>query len=410
MAVEGAVVIGAGPAGLAAAAMLQRAGVPVRVLDRAEAVGSSWRHRYDRLRLNTVSWISGLPGYPFPRRLGRWVARDDYVAYLEEYARRERLRVEFGTEVTRIDRDGDGWRLQTPAGSILAASVVVATGHDRVPFLPEWPGRDGFTGALVHAAEYRSPLPFLGARVLVVACGNSGADIATDLAEAGVPVQVSMRTPPNVFPREFLGVPLTISTLLLERLPAPVFDAVGRLLQRVLYGDLASSGMPPAPLGVQSTMLARGVSPVTDDGFVAALREGRIEIVPEVARFAGAEVLLADGRQIRPDALVVATGYRRGLEPLVGHLGVLDGDGGPAAHGEHSPPGAEGLHFIGFRPKLSGQLHDFKGQAKAIARAARKRFEGRAGLAPAGRRWQRQAAPGQQPSAPAAPRSGSLRR
>lgn len=369
-----AVVVGAGPAGLAAAAMLQRAGVSALVLDRAEAVGSNWRGRYDRLRLNTVSWISNLPGRPFPRRLGRWVARDDYVAYLDEYARRQRLRVELGTEVRRVERDDGAWRLETSAGQVHSLSVVVATGHDRVPFVPDWPGREGFPGELLHAAAYRNPRPFRGADVLVVACGNSGADIATDLAAAPVRrVQVSMRTPPNIFPREFLGVPLTLSTLLMERFPAPVFDAVGRLTQRISYGDLSACGIPPAPAGVQSTMLERGVSPVTDDGFVAALRQGRIEIVPTIERFEGAEVVLSDGRRTDPDAVIAATGYQRGLEPLVGHLGVLDADGGPSVHAGRQLPGAEGLYFIGFRPKLSGQLHDIKGQARAIARAARRR-------------------------------------
>ncbi|HMI81527.1 MAG TPA: NAD(P)/FAD-dependent oxidoreductase, partial [Solirubrobacterales bacterium] len=242
---EEAVVVGAGPAGLAAAAMLQRAGVPALVLERADAVGSSWRGRYDRLRLNTVSWVSSLPGCRFPRRLGRWVARDDYVAYLEEYARRRRLRIELGTEVSRLDRDGDGWRLQTSAGPIRAGAVVIATGHDRVPFVPDWPGREGFAGELLHAAAYRNPAPFRGRGVLVVACGNSGADIAADLAAGGAGrVQVSMRTPPNVFPREFLGLPLMASAPLLERLPAPVFDAVGRLTQRTIYGDLTPKGLP----------------------------------------------------------------------------------------------------------------------------------------------------------------------
>ncbi|HEY8501289.1 MAG TPA: NAD(P)/FAD-dependent oxidoreductase, partial [Solirubrobacterales bacterium] len=298
---------------------------------------------------------------------GRWVARDDYVAYLEEYARRRRLRIEFGIEVGRVDREGRGWRLQTSAGPIRAGSVVIATGHDRVPFVPDWPGREEFAGELLHAAAYRNPVPFRGRSVLVVACGNSGADIAADLAAGGAGrVQVSMRTPPNVFPREFLGVPLMASAPLLERLPAPVFDAVGRLTQRTIYGDLTPKGLRPAPLGVQSTMLARGISPVTDDGFVAALRRDRIGIVPEVVRFEGQEAVLRDGRRSRPDAVIAATGYRRGLEPLVGHLGVLDAGGAPAGE-------AEGLHFIGYRPTLSGQLHGIKGEARSIARTVRRR-------------------------------------
>ena len=102
-----ALVVGAGPAGLAAAAMLGRAGLRAIVLDRSARVGQRWRERCDGLRLNSVRWMSGLPGYPIERRLGRWVARDDYVAYLERYAERFELEVRGETSVERIDRDGD---------------------------------------------------------------------------------------------------------------------------------------------------------------------------------------------------------------------------------------------------------------------------------------------------------------
>jgi len=368
-----AVVIGAGPAGLAAAAMLERAGVAALVLESSAVIGSSWRGRYDRLRLNTVSWISGLPGFPMPLRLGRWVARDDYVAYLEEYARRRRLRIQFGTAVARIDRDGPTWLVETSAGVLGTEAVIVATGHDRVPFTPDWPGRDAFAGELIHAASYRNPHPFLGRDVLVVACGNSGADIAADLARADVgQIWLATRTPPNVFPRELVGMPLTPSTLLMERLPARVFDTIGYALQRLIYGDLSRFGLPRAPIGVQSAMLARGISPVTDDGFIEAVRSGGLEIVPTIERFDGDVVVLDDGRRLSPDAVLVATGYRRGLEPLVGHLGVLNAGGSPTVHGAEQDPRARGLYFIGFQPKLSGQLHDIKGQARGIARAVLK--------------------------------------
>ena len=135
-----AIVIGAGPAGLASAAMLQRVGVETLVVDRADSVGHSWRGHYDRLRLHTVRWLSHLPGFRIPRRYGRWVARDDVVRYLEAYAVRHGLEIRLGTAVERIERDGDRWRLRTPAGDLDAAYVVVATGHNHTPVMPAWPG------------------------------------------------------------------------------------------------------------------------------------------------------------------------------------------------------------------------------------------------------------------------------
>ena len=106
-----AVVIGAGPAGLAAAASLQREGIETVVLERA-SVGSSWRNHYDRLHLHTVRWLSGLPGLPIDRREGRWVSRDGVIRYLERYARHHRLDVRTGLAVDRlVQRDGS-WGVQ----------------------------------------------------------------------------------------------------------------------------------------------------------------------------------------------------------------------------------------------------------------------------------------------------------
>ena len=98
-----AVVVGAGPGGLAAAAALQARGVETLVVDRRPHVGSSWRSHYDRLHLHTPRRWSGLPGHPIPRRFGRWVARDDVVRYLEEYAAHHRIPLRLACAVTRID-------------------------------------------------------------------------------------------------------------------------------------------------------------------------------------------------------------------------------------------------------------------------------------------------------------------
>src|SRR3954462_13786439 len=122
-----AVVIGAGPAGLAAAAQLSRRGIPAVVLERGDAVGWSWHGRYDRLRLNSSRWFSTLPGARFERGTGVFPSRTDMTAYLERYALGDGIEVRLGTEVQRVDRDGDGWVVRTSAGDVAGASVVVAT-------------------------------------------------------------------------------------------------------------------------------------------------------------------------------------------------------------------------------------------------------------------------------------------
>jgi putative flavoprotein involved in K+ transport len=175
------VVIGAGPAGLAAAAALRARGVPSTIIER-DAVAASWRDHYDRLHLHTVRWLSHLPGYRISREEGRWVSRDGVIRYLEHYAAHHELDIRTGVRVDRIEREPDGWLLHAQTGAIRAAVVVMATGYNHTPVRPDWPGRDGFTGRLLHARDYRNGAPYRERDVLVAGAGNTGAEIAVDLA------------------------------------------------------------------------------------------------------------------------------------------------------------------------------------------------------------------------------------
>lgn len=365
-----AAVIGAGAAGLWAAAELRRRGVRVVVLERTGAVGTSWRGRYDGLRLNTVRWLSGLPRAPIPPRAGSWPTRDDFVAYLESFAEHQRFEVRFGTEVSRIDRAGEQWLLHTSAGALEARFVVVATGYDGVPKIPDWPGRDGFAGELLHASQYRNPQRFRTKDVLVVGVGNSGTEIATQLVDGGAArVRVSMRTPVNFVPREVFGIPMTVFARLSELQPDWVGDRLGVHMQKAAFGDLSRYGMPRAPYGISTELRVKGHGPVMDSGFVGALKTRRIELVPPVERFEGQHVVLSDGNRIGPEVVIAATGYRHGLERLVGHLGVLLPSGKPAVLGARTHPRAPRLYFNGFWLPASGQLPAARRTSGQIARA-----------------------------------------
>lgn len=366
-----AIVIGAGPAGLASAAMLQRVGVETLVVDRADSVGHSWRGHYDRLRLHTVRWLSHLPGFRIPRRYGRWVARDDVVRYLEAYAVRHGLEIRLGTTVERIERDGDRWRLRTPSGDLDAAYVVIATGHNHTPVLPAWPGADGFTGELVHASAYRTGADYAGRSVLVVGSGNTGAEIAVDLVENGAAdVALSVRTPPHIVLRDKYGIPSLALAVLFRRLPVKLFDRIAAAIRRVDVGDLSAYGLPTPTDGLYERLLRDDSVPLIDVGFLDVLKAGRITVVPAVEAFEGEHVLLADGSVRRADVVVAATGYRRGLDGLVGHLGVLDASTGrPAVRGSATHPGAPRLWFTGYTNPISGMFREIGIDAKRIARA-----------------------------------------
>lgn len=368
------IVCGAGAAGLGAAAALVRSGVDTLVLESGPSVATSWRQRYDGLRLNTTARMSSLPGYRAShRRYGEFPSRDDWVRYLEDHAAHHRLQVRCETEARRVSRDGNGWRVETSAGDLEARYVVVATGYDREPDLPDWPGRETFTGELLHSSAYRSPEPYRGRDVLVVGPGTTGSEVAHHLVAGGAAsVHVASRTPPNVIRRKFLGTSVNLTGIPLSRLPLPVADGVVHAVQRVMFGDLAPYGIPRSPVGTATALKVHHRTPAYDDGFVADLKAGRIRVVPAVTGFDGADVLLADGSRLRPDVVIAAIGYRRGLHGLVGHLGVLDPSGIPVVHGGEQHPAAPRLFFNGYRADLSGQLRLMRGGARSIAAAVRR--------------------------------------
>ena len=356
-------VIGAGPAGLAVAAELTRAGRRPVLLERAERPGASWLARYDNLRLNTTRWWSQLPGMPLPREYGTWVRAADYAKYLDSYARHHALEIRFGVSAHRVTADEAGWTVESSAGSMHASNVVVATGYDRAPFVPPWRGRETFAGLLLHSSEYRNARPFAGQDVLVVGPGNSGTDIAVDLVRGGAAkVWLSIRTPPQIVPRTVGRIPTHTFAVAARRLPAWVGDSIVRFLQTVVHGDLSRYGLPRAG-GALSVQFARGdVVPVIDAAFVREVKRRTVTVVAAVDALAGAGVLLADGSDLKPDVVIAATGYRRGLESLVGHLGVLDDRGRPVARE------LPGLFFAGYSNPLSGNLRELGTEARSIAR------------------------------------------
>ncbi|MCM2576780.1 flavin-containing monooxygenase [Streptomyces meridianus] len=367
-----AYVIGGGPAGLATAAVLGAYGVPAVVVERSGAVAASWRRHYDRMTLHTTRRRSALPGSPIPRSSGRWPGRDAMVRYLEQYAEEHRLEIVTGVEVSRVDRapEGAGWILRATGGrEPRTDAVVVATGLNHTPFVPAWPGRDDFCGELLHAGHYRRPDRYRGRDVLVVGAGNTGADVALDLAQGGAGrVRLAVRTAPHIVRRSVLGIPAQSCGILARRLPRRAVDRAARGLARVCLPDLAPYGLPQPETGM-SALLRAGAVPVVDTGIVRSIGRGRVEPVAAVESFDGDKVRLADGTDIAPDTVIAATGYRRGLEDLVGHLEVLDEHGRPPLLGRRARPAAPGLYFTGYTNPVSGMLREIAAESHRIAKA-----------------------------------------
>ncbi|MFT2015823.1 flavin-containing monooxygenase [Streptomyces sp. 796.1] len=372
-------VIGGGPGGLAAAAALGERGVRAVVLERQHAVAGAWRAHYDRLRLHTTRRMSALPGLAIPRAYGRWVSRDHLVRYLEQYVEHHRLECVTGVEVTRVERaaggegTAGGWVLRASGGRELSApAVVVATGHSHTPYLPEWPGRAEYGGQLLHAADYRAADPYRGKDVLVVGAGNSGTEIAADLAAGGAGrVRLAVRTAPHIVRRSRLGWSAQRSAVVARRLPVGVSDRLAAVRARLCAPDLAAHGLPrPAAAGGAGlySRARAGAVPVRDTGIVRAVREGRVEVVAALASFDGDKPVLADGSRIDADVVIAATGYRPGLDPLVGHLDVLDSQGHPLVRGPRRLAASPGLYFTGYANPASGMLRELATESRKIAK------------------------------------------
>jgi cation diffusion facilitator CzcD-associated flavoprotein CzcO len=348
-------VIGAGPAGVAAAVALKDRRLRPLLIDQADQVASAWRARYDRLRLNTCRPYSHLPGRKFPKGTPMFASRDQLVEHLDRHAHEDGIELRLGTSVNRLDRSDGHWTLDTSEGELRAPQVIVATGYEQAPIVPDWPGREQFAGELIHSREYRNPEPFAGRRVLVVGPGCSGMEIAYDLAEGGASkVWLSARTPPNILLRQGPGgVPGDMIAVVLLHLPPRFGDAFARFGRKQDLGDLTEYGLPVPEEGIMSRLRRTGQAPaIVDMEVIESIKARRIEIVPGVESLDDAGVQLARGSRVEPDVVICATGYNRVLQPLVGHLGVLDEREIPRAKGAKAA--APGLRFIGYVPRPGG--------------------------------------------------------
>ena len=362
-------VVGAGHAGLCVVEALARRGIRTLVFDDADRLGDTWRSRFDGLVLNTHRDLSAIPAVPLPPSMGQWPERDEWADHIEQAAetfgverRRERV-----TEISAVD---GGWLVRSVPcgddGSSVPTSfdvVVVATGRHRVATMPPWPGLDTTTIEVMHSQQYRNPGPFAGRRVLVVGGGNSGTEIAHLVASAGIETLISIRRRPVFARREMFGTNLTSVARLAKWMPERLVDLSGRLMQRVLFGSLRKVGLGPPQHRLSDVEAAAGAT--IDSGFVDDVRAGRIEVVDALERFDGECVVTADGRRLRVDVVVAATGYEPRLDDLL-PAELLD-DGWPKV--KDSPfRQALGLYTAGLNPATLTAFHpDFINEADQIA-------------------------------------------
>lgn len=366
---DNVIIVGAGAVGLATAYTLLRSGLEIQILEKEERPGEPWRRRHENLHVNTHRARTQLPGLPFPRGTRSFPHKNVLADYLCSYADHHHLPLETGVEVQTIDHVDGRWQVKTNKGMRTAAHVIVATGRDRFPWMPQWPGAEGFTGRIVHSYHFGRAKDYAGSKVLVIGSGNSGFDVLNHLSKVATgDVWLAMRGGPSLLPKRYMGIAVQRLSFLFAPLPDKAVDRVIGLVGRLAFGDLTSYGIPRDKVGAATRLKALGAATSMDDGAIAAIRKGRITVVPAFDHFDGPSAVLSDGRAIEPDVVICATGFRAGLDTMVGHLSVLDHHGFPRFSGAEQMPGKPGLWFVGMQPTVTGFFHEATRQAKQIAR------------------------------------------
>jgi lysine/ornithine N-monooxygenase len=353
-----AIVVGAGPAGLATSRELARAGVDHRVLERGAQAGHTWGNLYDSLVLHTGRHLSSLPGLAFPPGTPLFPPRRAFLDYLHRYADTFRLPIETSADVTTVDRRGDRWAVRLRVGATLEArTLVVATGIVANPHVPDIPGRDRFTGRVIHSVSYRRPEGMTGRRVLVVGAGNSAGEISVELAQNGADVTLAVQSGAFVVPRELLGIPIQYLSVLVSPLPRAFVQRVTTIL-----GGLRGPRVLPLPATTPCPKV-----PLIGLALADALRAGAIQLRGGLTAFTTEGVRFRDGSEQPFDDVILATGYRAALGFLEGVIRV-DACGFGGRRDRVVSLDHPDLYFVGHNYDARGGLYNISIDAPRAAR------------------------------------------
>ena len=286
------IVIGGGQAGLAVGYYLRRTGRSFVILDAEVGPGGAWRHGWESLRLFSPARWSSLPGYIMPGGADYYPDRGEVIAYMAEYERRYHLPIERPVIVNAVRDAGDALIIESDRGTWQAQAVVSATGSWRAPYIPDIPGRELFRGEQIHSAEYESPMPFVGQRVLVVGGANSGAQVMAEVSLVADATWVARREP----------------TFLPDNIDGRV------LFERATERYLAAKEGRELPEETGSGKFLGDIvmlPPVRE-----ARDRGHLDSVRMFTQMTRDGVVWPDGREERIDTIIWCTGFKTALDHL----------------------------------------------------------------------------------------------
>ncbi|MDQ8707131.1 NAD(P)-binding domain-containing protein [Streptomyces sp. LHD-70] len=368
-------VIGAGAAGVSALQQLRRRGHTVDCFEKTDRVGGHWHTDYDALHLITSRDMTAFEDFPMPADYPHFPRRDQVRAYIESYAREHGLydTIRFNTAVTSVEpveapegvtdaRTGSyGWRVTTSAGhDEIYDGVLVANGHLWDPRIPDVPGE--FTGTQIHSGTYKNVSDLEGDRILVVGAGNSGCDLAVDVAQHRLDADIVIRHGSWFQPKTYFGVPRQEVPFLADFSPSEQ-DLINRLMARLSIGEWNAYPGLPKPEG---DTLAGGRA-VVNDLLLYWIHHGRITVRPGIERFDGKTVHFSDGTAKDYDTILWATGFNVRLPFLDDSLFSWT-SGAPVRYaGGILTEDVEKLYFIGLIAPRGPQIPIYGMQSKLVA-------------------------------------------
>ncbi|XP_058069069.1 indole-3-pyruvate monooxygenase YUCCA6-like [Magnolia sinica] len=371
--VTGPIIIGAGPSGLATAACLKENGVPSLILERENCIGSLWKLKtYDRLKLHLPKKFCELPLMPFPPQFPTYPTKQQFISYLEAYAKHFSIKPMFGVDVKRAEYDSSirFWRILANGSVFVCRWLIVATGENAEAVLPNIDGISDFHGLVLHTSSYKNGEDFRGEKVLVVGCGNSGMEICLDLCNNGALASIVVRDKLHILPRGMFGTStFGLSMWLLKWLPIHLVDAFILFCSWLILGDTGQFGLKRPEIGPLQLKNTTGKTPVLDVGTLAKIKSGNIKVVPSIRRFTTKGVEFFDGGAAEFDAVVLATGYRSNVPSWLKEGNFFSKkDGFPKKPFPNGWKGDNGLYAVGFTKRgLLGASMDAQRVAEDIA-------------------------------------------
>ncbi|CAL4986344.1 unnamed protein product [Urochloa decumbens] len=366
-------IVGAGPAGLATAACLTQLSIPYVIIEREDCSASLWRNRaYDRLKLHLAKEFCKLPHMPYPLDAPTYIPKNQFVKYLDNYIECFDIRPKYQTtiESCSYDEGRKCWlslaRETTPSVLVRYTSrfLVVASGENSAQNIPIIPGLHDFAGETIHSSRYKSGAAYSGKNVLVVGCGNSGMEIAYDLASHGANTSIVIRSSVHVATKEIIRLGMT----LVQHIPVKIVDYLLVRLSNFVFGDLSKHGIVRPKIGPLLLKEKNGRSAVINVGTINLIKNGTIKVVGDISKIKGNKVEFEGRKESSFDAIVFATGYKSTANMwLKNGESMLNNDGLPKQEFPNHWKGANGLYCAGLAKKgLAGIAMDTRNIANDI--------------------------------------------